>query len=160
MEIAFYTIFSLLLSLGLVMVFVPFFPAMLYMFVITLIFAAISDFKLITPVNLAVFAVLVLINVVVDWMAGLIGARWGGASKRALGFGLIGLVAGFLLLPPIGGIFGLFAGVLLAEITAGKNAKAALKAASGGAVGALAGIAINFILALSFLIIFIVFLIY
>jgi uncharacterized protein YqgC (DUF456 family) len=160
MAIALNTIFSLLVALGLVMVFVPLLPAMLYMFIVTLIFAAVTDFAIITPANLAIFGLIVILNFLVDWTAGLIGARYGGASKRAIGLGIIGLVAGFILFPPFGGILGLFLGVLIAEVSAGKDAKFALRAASSSTIGALSGMAINFILALFYLIFFLFFLAY
>ncbi|OHA15533.1 MAG: hypothetical protein A3H57_00235 [Candidatus Taylorbacteria bacterium RIFCSPLOWO2_02_FULL_43_11] len=157
MEIFVNVVFSFLVACGLVMVFVPFVPALLYMLIVTTIFAAVGGFGVITVNNLIVLSAIVLISFLVDTLAGVIGARWGGASKKSIGFGILGLVTGLILLPPIGAIIGLFVGVFLSEIRS-KNGEGALKAASGSLIGALAGMIINFFLALTFFILFIVFL--
>ncbi|OQA03533.1 MAG: hypothetical protein BWY68_00712 [bacterium ADurb.Bin400] len=96
-------------------------------------------------------------SIAVDYFAGILGARYGGASKKAVLYGFVGLILGLVLLPPFGGIIGLFAGVAIAEWYSHRNKQRAVKAAAGSLIGSLTGILINLTLALLLLVLFIIF---
>ena len=151
------TIFIILLLSGIVGVILPMLPGIPYMFVIALIFAVIDKFQHLTGLNLLILVLIAGLSLVVDYFSGILGARFGGASKRAILFGLISLIIGLIAFPPWGGIIGLFLGVLVAEISLGQKHLQAFKAAGGSLLGALTGIIINLILSLAFLVLFIVF---
>jgi hypothetical protein len=151
-------VFSVFIGTGILLTLIPLVPGILVMFVLSVIFAIITGFSLISVSELSVLGGILLISVIVDFSAGLIGAKYGGASKYGLYYGLISLIIGFLLLPPFGGFVGMFAGVLLAEILAGRDEKRAIRAALGSVAGSFVGVAINVILAVIFFILFVVFL--
>lgn len=160
MDIFITVLFTVCISLGIFMVFIPFLPGLFYMFVLTAVFAAMEKFQVITVGNLVIFASLVVVAFAVDSLSGLLGAKWGGASKKSMAFGIIGLLIGLVLMPPFGGIVGLFAGVLFGELYLGRKGERALKAATGSIIGSATGMLINFILALFYFILFLVFLVY
>ncbi len=146
---------ALLPALGLVLV--PFFPAFWYMALVTGIFFLIDGFVHITAGNALLLFGIFLFSILVDWSAGLLGAKLGGARWKSLLYGAIGGVAGFLLLPPFGVIAGLFLGVLMGELWQKRVPREAVLAASGAVIGTVAGILINFILAVTFVVLFFIF---
>lgn len=150
-------IFSLLLLPGLLGVFLPLLPSIPYMFVVTLIFGLIDKFQHLTVVNLIILGIIALFSLLVDYFSGALGAKYGGASKKTLFWGIIGLILGLIVFPPFGGIAGLFLGVLVAELIQYKDHLKALKAASGSLIGSLTGMILNFLLALFFFVLFLVF---
>jgi len=150
-------VFGILLLPGIFMVFVPMLPALFYMLVMALGFSLITGFTVITPPQFPAFIGIWLLSVFVDFFSGVIGAKYGGASKKSLVGGVIGLLIGFLFLPPFGGIPGLFVGILISELRFGKSRLLAVKAAAGSLLGVLTGMIINAILAAAFLTLFLIF---
>lgn len=148
------SVFELILLPGLAMVFIPLFPAFWYLIAVALIFGIVDGFIHLTIYNFSILAGLFLASVVVDWSAGLLGAKFGGASWKSLFYGAIGGGIGFLLFPPFGAFAGLFTGVLIGELIRAREARAAFRAASGALIGSLTGIAINACLALVFVVFF------
>lgn len=141
---------------GLVGVFLPILPSIPYMFFVALIFTLIDKFQHLSGLNLIILGMIAVLSLLVDYFSGILGAKWGGASRWAIIGGLLGLIIGLILLPPFGGILGLFAGILISEIVMFRKYKKALKAATGGLLGTLAGIVINLILGVLFLVLFVV----
>lgn len=150
------TIFTLLLLPGFAGVFLPL-PSLPYMFGITLIFGFIDQWQHLNYVDLTILGVIMLISFLAEYLTGLIGAKYGGAAKISIVFGLIGALIGLIVFPPFGGIAGLFFGILVSEFLHFKNHIKALKAASGGVIGTLAGMLISLILAITYVILFIIF---
>ncbi|MEK9131174.1 MAG: DUF456 domain-containing protein [Patescibacteria group bacterium] len=144
----------LLLSAGLTLV--PSLPAVPLMFLLTVAFAAIGRFETLSGGDLIIFATLALITVVIDYSSGIIGAKFGGASKKALIAGMIGLLLGLVIFPPFGAFIGLFAGVFLAEIAQFQNHLKAFKAASYSLAAVLTGALLNVMIALVFFTVFLV----
>lgn len=144
---------------GVLIALIPAVPALFYMLVLAVIFALVDGFLHLTGANLAILGVIYLLSVFVDLFSGVIGAKYGGANARSLLAGLIGLVVGFFVLPPFGGLIGLFVGVLISELIQKRKDVMAFRAAFGSLAGAVTGILINTFLALVFLILFIVFIV-
>ncbi|HJO89688.1 MAG: DUF456 domain-containing protein [Candidatus Pacebacteria bacterium] len=94
----------------------------------------------------------------IDYFSGIIGAKYSGASKKGLLFGFLGLILGFIFLPPFGGFVGLFVGILIAEFIIKGNEIMALKTAAGSLIGIATGIFINILLAIAFFVLFVLFL--
>lgn len=142
---------------GLIGLVIPVIPAVPYIFIVALVFGFVDRFSHLSGGEVAFLAVLAILSVVVDYLSGLLGAKYGGASRKALLFGFIGSLAGTFLLPPFGGLPGLFVGVALGELLQLKGQRQALKSATGGLLGTLAGMLINACIALLFLVLFIIF---
>ena len=152
--------FSVLIFIGILMVFVPMLPALFYMFVMAIIFSIINGFAIITPWQLLILGGILLLGFINDMFSGILGAKWSGASRKSMVYGFIGLIVGVIILPPFGGIAGLFAGVLIAELILGKTKEIAFKAATGSLIGVITGMIINLILALTFFVLFLIFIIF
>lgn len=150
-------LFTALLLPGLLMAFVPLFPAFWFLLIVATVFAVLDGFAHLTAANLAVLAGIVVLSAIIDSSAGLLGAKLGGASWRSLLLGFGGSIIGFFVLPPFGVFSGLFAGVLLGELHRRKNAHKALTAATGAALGSLSGVVLNIILAVLFVVLFVLF---
>ncbi len=152
-----FIIFLLLILVGTVGIIIPIFPAIPYMFLVSIIFGLVNRFKELTLKEIIILGVIAIVSVVVDYLSGVVGARYAGASKKAVFYGFIGMILGTILFPPFGGIPGIFLGVLAAEIIRHGNTERAVKAATGGLIGSVAGMAINLVLAILFFVLFIVF---
>jgi uncharacterized protein len=150
-------IFSLLLVPGIFLVFIPAFPSLFYMLFVAFIYGAIDTFVHLTWQNLIVLSIIFVLSVAVDWIAGTLGARLGGATLRSMMWGVFGTIAGIFVFPPLGGIIGLFVGIFISEIMLHREAYRSVKAATGGLIGVFAGMFINSGLALVFLILFVFF---
>jgi len=140
---------------GLIGIFLPVIPGIPYMFVVALLAGFFDHFVHLSGWNLLILLLITVLSVVVDHLSGVLGAKYGGASRKAMVVGLVGTIAGMILLPPFGGLLGLFLGIAVAEGVQFKDHRRALKAASGGLLGTLAGILINTGVGLIFLICFI-----
>ncbi|MDO8594423.1 MAG: DUF456 domain-containing protein [bacterium] len=139
------------------MTFVPMLPAFWYLILGALTFGFVDGFVHLTSGNFGILLGLFGLSIIVDWSAGLLGAKFGGAGWKSLLCGMLGSLIGFFLLPPFGIFIGLFFGVLLGELYRRKNAGKAVEAATGAILGSLAGVAINVCLAVSFIVLFVLF---
>ena len=150
-------LFSLLIFPGMFMTLIPMAPALPYMFFLALLFGFIDGFEMLTINNLWIFGGILIASILIDYFAGVIGAKYSGASRKGIVFGFFGLILGFVLLPPFGGFLGLFIGVLVGEYVLGRDKTKALKAATGSLVGSISGMLLNTILAIVFFGLFITF---
>lgn len=150
------TIFSVLLLPGFAGIVLPF-PALPYMFVVALIFGFVDRWQHLSVRELIILGVIMIVSFINDYVSGVLGAKYGGASKKSLLYGVVGMILGLIVASPFGGIPGLFIGILVAEIVMFKDHKKALKAATGSLIGTIAGMLISLFLALLFLVLFILF---
>lgn len=155
--VAFVIVFALLLIPGALMALVPMFPTFWYLIGMTAIFGAIDGFTHLTAGNFMVLVGIFLLSVAVEWSAGFLGAKFGGAGWRSLFWGAVGALIGVVLLPPFGAIPGLFLGVLGSELYRKKDGVAAFRAAGGALLGTLSGIILNTLLAAAFVVLFLIF---
>lgn len=145
----------ILLLVGLIGVIFPVLPGIPFMFMVALVFAALDHFHRLTVTNIVVLAVVALISILIDHLAGFWGAKFFGASKKGAYGGLLGSLVGLFFFPPFGMFIGLALGVYLAEkLLNGSSDNHSAKAASGAVLSALAGMLINLGLAIFFLIYF------
>lgn len=150
-------VFSILMLLGILGVFLPVVPGVPFMFVLAICFALLDRLQHISGAELAILGVIAVISFIIDHASGALGAKFGGASRQAILTGLIGTVIGTLLMPPFGGIVGLYVGVFMVEVMHTGDRAQAHKAAKASLIGNLTGVALNAILATAFLVLFIVF---
>ena len=152
------TVFTVFLLPGFAGVFLPL-PSLPYMFGVTLIFGFIDQWQHLSYIEIIILGVIMLTSFLTEYLTGLIGAKYGGAAKISIVFGLVGMLIGLIIFPPFGGIAGLFLGILVSEFLYFKDHIKALKAASGGLIGTLAGMLISLILAITYVVLFIIFVI-
>jgi uncharacterized protein YqgC (DUF456 family) len=141
---------------GLLAVFVPVLPAIPYLFIVMLVYGFATHFGNVHGLEWAILSSLAILGIANDHLSGIMGAKYGGASKRALLWGFIGTLVGTFLAGPIGAFIGLFVAIIIAELSQLKTHREALKAATGGVIGALTGYAINIVIAFVLVITFIV----
>jgi len=116
------------------------------------------DQQLISGYTLAALLGLALVGELVEFVAGAMGARWAGASKRgaaiAIVAAVVGAVVGTFAIPiPIvgtllGAALGAGAGSILGDKWAGRNWQAAFKGGQGAAIGKLGGSVAKLIVAM------------
>lgn len=135
---------------GLLMVFIPVFPASIYMLAVALIYGIFSDFAALSGVEFGILAGITILSVLIDQLSGVLGAKWGGASRKAMLWGFIGVFVGSLIGGPLLGFTVLFLAILAAELTEFKSQQAALRAAKGGLIGVVIGYVTNIALAFTF----------
>ena len=143
-------IFAILMFLGIILTAIPTTPGMIYMLLIALIYGIVDKFETLEPWHFAIFGGLVITSILADYLSGLIGAKFGGANKKSVLAGFIGMIIGFFSFPPFGLFAGLFLGVLIAELAQMKEHTKALKAASFSLIGIVTGMIVNVTLAIAF----------
>ena len=152
---ALYKVIAIALMLpGLLSVVVPVVPGVPYMFVVALLYGLLTRFVGLTGWELGGLGALAALSVAVDFFAGMLGARFGGASAKAGLWGLAGSLVGTVLLPPFGGFVGLFVGIALGELRYGKDIAKAGKAAGAGVLGSGAGMLANGLVGVAFIVAF------
>ncbi len=134
----------------------PMLPGIPLMFIATLVYALASDFSRMEPRHLWIFGGITLFALAIDGSAGLIGAKFGGASRRSLLFGLVGMILGLVFFPPFGAIAGLFLGVFFSEVAGKRTGEQALKSATSSLIATAGGVVANVVLAIAFLMTFVV----
>lgn len=125
-------VFMLVGLLGLI---IPVFPGTVVMWLAALGYGVVSGF---TPLGWGMFAlitVLMLISVSIDNVLMAAGAKQGGASWTALGWGIVAGIAGTLLLPPVGGLIGAPLAIFLYEYRRLGDRAKAFQALRGLALG-------------------------
>lgn len=150
-------IFSILLFPAIFLVFIPMMPVMTYMLGMSLLYGVVDTFTHLELWELSVLVLIFLLSVVTDYSAGVLGAKYAGASKHSIIAGIIGMILGSIVLPPFGGLPALFIAVFVSELMHKKEKAAALRAAAGSLAGTLAGVFLNLLLALAFFVLFLVF---
>lgn len=149
------SIVALFLVPGFFMAFIPMLPALSYMFVVSLVYALFDHFLNLSYVEIGILFSIAVLSVIVDHLAGIFGAKYGGAHGKSLLWGLVGSIIGTFIAPLLGSLAGLFIGVAIGEFRVGKTKEKILTSASGALMGSLAGIAVNVGLSIVFIILFI-----
>ncbi len=142
--------FLLTLVLGLIGAFIPGIPGVPLMYASALVFSMLYfHFSVGAIIGLGVLTLLALLA---EHAAGLIASRGSGARGQSLWAGAVGLVIGTVFFPPLGGFFGLFLGILAAELFLHHDHERAIRAAAGSLVGSVIGNVIGGMIAAVFLV--------
>lgn len=157
MEIWIKILFTVLTLPGIFIMVFPTAPGIPYLFLLSLTYGILDGFDEFRVWYLAILGGFVILAGIVDYFAGLLGARYGGASRQSLIYGFVGLLLGTLLFPPLGAFLGLFLGIFIAELITFKDQIRALRSAGFSLLGAVSGVLINFCIALGFVTTFLVF---
>ncbi len=152
-------LFTLLLIPGIIASFFPAIPGTIYMFIVAILYDAVTGFQKISGTELVVLAVIVAVAMLIDFVAGSVGASKGGANMKSILAGMVGLIFGslFIPIPVVGSFAGFYIGVFTGEILQHHSKSKALKAAKYGLAGSLVGTVSNICLSLVFFILFIYF---
>ncbi len=152
-------LFVILLLPGIIACFIPGVPGLLYLLFVSVVFGFVTHFELLTQHNLLVLGSVVVIAMLFDISAGILGARFGGANTKSLLGGALGFIVGTFIipLPILGSILGFFLGIYISELSQHHKSKKAWRAALGGMLGTLTGVAGNVIASIIFIVAFIIF---
>lgn len=150
---AWYLIAAALILVGLLGTFLPVLPGLPVMFAGMWLAAWADDYQRVGVGTLVLLGLLVLLSIVVDFAASMIGARRVGASGKAIWGAGIGSVVGlFFGLPGL--LAGPFLGASLGELWHGRQFRAATRVGFGTWLGLLLGAIFKLLLALAMLAIF------
>jgi len=141
---------------GFVGTILPMLPGVPLVFLGVAVLAFFTKFAVISPWTLAVLLVLTLISLAIDYLSGIIGAKFSGASLWGMAGALAGALVGLVYFGILGLIFAPAVFVLVFEILAKKSVKKSAKSASYTLFSTIAGMVINGIIAVAMLVIFIV----
>jgi hypothetical protein len=139
---------SVLLIAGLAGVVVPVLPGVPLAWLGFFVYAIGTGFDRISVTTTVVFSILMVLTLVLDLVAPMLGASKYKASKLGILGSFIGLLPGIIVFNFWGIILGPFIGALLGELLAGKQSKQAFKSAFGTLLGFLAGSLIKIIVVL------------
>ena len=143
---------SLILT-GLAGIALPLLPGAPLLFLGLLVGAWADDFHYVGYGTLAVLAGLTVLTYIIDFLAGILGARRFGASPRAMVGAGIGAVLGlFLGLPGI--LFGPFVGAVIGELSARRSLAEAGMSGIGTTIGLVLGVAAKIAIGLTMIGIF------
>ena len=133
-----YLLAALLILIGIAGTIVPALPGVPLVYAGMFLAAWTGDFAHIGWITLTVLGVLSLLALAVDFLAGVLGAKRVGATRRALFGAMLGTVVGlFFGLPGL--LLGPFVGALLGEMMAGGNLRRATEVGVGAWLGFLFG---------------------
>ncbi|RJQ32328.1 DUF456 domain-containing protein [Candidatus Parcubacteria bacterium] len=150
-------LFAVIMTPGIILSFIPMMPAFPFMFLIAGIYGLLDKFTHLSLTEFGILGGILVLSFIIDYSAGALGAKYGGASKKSLIWGFAGLLIGLLVFPPFGSFLGLFLAILIAEYARTKNQKKALRAASGSLFGSFAGVLVNVVLSMVFVGLFVFF---
>lgn len=128
----------LLVILGFVGMVVPALPGPLLVLGGLMLAAWADDFSRVGWVTLLILSGLALLAMVLDMIAGALGAKRYGASRAAITGSLIGAVVG-IFFGPLGLLLGPFAGAVAGELLSGRGASQAGLSGCGATLGMLLG---------------------
>ncbi|POA99488.1 DUF456 domain-containing protein [Chromobacterium sinusclupearum] len=129
---------ALLMVAGLAGTIIPAIPGLPLLFGGLLLASWLDNFQHLGAISLSILAVLAALGLLVDFVAGLLGAKATGASRQALWGAFIGGLAG-MFLGLVGVILGPMIGAVIGEFLARKDAFQAGKVGIGTLLGFIVG---------------------
>ncbi|MGR2662761.1 DUF456 domain-containing protein [Chromobacterium haemolyticum] len=138
MEIAGYSLAALLIVAGLAGTMLPIIPGLPLMFGGLLLAAWLDNFNHLGAISLIIMALLTALGLVIDFFAGLLGAKASGASSQALWGAFIGGIVG-MFFGLAGVLLGPLVGAVIGEFIARKDAFQAGKVGIGTFIGFIVG---------------------
>lgn len=145
LDILWWVATALLMAVGLVGTVLPALPGTVFIMGGALLGAWIDGFQRVGVGTVAVIAMLGLLAMLLDFVAGLLGAKRVGASRHALAGAAIGTVAG-LFLGLVGVLFLPFVGAVIGEWIARRSRDRAVKVGAATWLGIMAGMAAKVVL--------------
>jgi len=150
-------IFLVVMLLGVVGTLLPALPGTPLIFLAALGYGFYEGFAKITPIALGILFVMMAASLIVDYLAGVAGAKRYGASRYGTWGSFIGGVAGVIFFSIPGLLIGPFFGAVVGELISGRNAKEALKVGFGTVLGLAGGAFVKLVIAISMVAVFIIY---
>jgi len=146
----------LVMLVGIVGAFLPLIPSAPLIFLSALLYAFLTKFENITGSIILILLIIAVVSQLLDYLAGVYGAKKFGASKWGMLGALLGGITGIIFGGFLGLIIGPFFGAILFEIILGKKMfKESVKIGLGTLLGMLCGSLGKFIFAIMMVAIFI-----
>lgn len=146
-EITYFILTLILMLFGLIGSVLPVIPGIPIIWAAAFLYGLLTGFEQIGFNYLFIFGLLTLLSLILDWIAGLYGAKKMGASKWGIVGAFVGMIVGLFVGALPGMIIGPFVGAVAFELIAGKASVAALKAGFGTFIGFVAGVIVKLVLA-------------
>ncbi len=124
---------------GIIGCLLPAVPGIPVIWISALVYALITGFERIGTDYLVTFGILSVATLLLDYIAGVYGAKRFGASKWGMLGAFLGMIVGLIIGFLPGMILGPFIGAVALELIAGKQSGPALKAGFGTFIGFLCG---------------------
>ncbi len=141
-----WTLAVALIVLGLAGTVLPALPGTAFVLAGIVLGAWIDDFTRVGPVTVGIVAVLAVVAWVLDYVAGLLGARKAGASRQALVGAAVGTVAG-LFMGLVGVLFMPLVGAAVGEYLARRDERRAVHVGVATWLGLMAGLIAKVVIA-------------
>ena len=139
MEIALLIVALLVMVVGLVGSFLPMIPGVPLVYSGYLIYGLASHWRHYGLATMVVFGLITVLVIVLDYVAGSMGAKKFGASRAGAWGAIIGAVVGVLVFNLIGLVVGTFGGAMLGELLLGRSMGQAFRSGWGAFLGFLTG---------------------
>jgi len=136
---------------------IPVLPVVPAQFLIILLFAILTSFSIVSGGELIVFGGVAVLSLVVDYSAGAMGAKLGGAHRWSIMAGVFGGIFGSIFFPPFGAFIGIPVFVFASELILKKVPKQSVRTAGFSLLGAIGGVVANGLLAFTTAILFLIF---
>ena len=128
---------------GIIGCILPVIPGPLLSFLSLIILSCAKNWEPFSATFLIIMGSVMVFVTILDYDVPAGGAKKYGASRLGVAGSIIGMLAGFFFLPPLGLFIGAFLGALIGELLARKEGKDALRAGWGVFVGIIMGIGLK-----------------
>lgn len=139
---------GLLMLVGLFGILLPFIPGLPLVWLGLLIYAAVTGFETVSIPAVVIFFILMVLTLVLDFVAPLLGLKKYQASWWSLLGSFVGFILGVIFFNIWGIILGPIIGAFVAELLARRNLQQGFQAALGSLIGSLIGTLIKIAIAL------------
>ena len=139
---------GLLFLAGLVGSVLPWLPGPLFILVGALLWAIATDFQSMGFGRLGVLTALTALSIVLGFVAGAVGARSYGGSRRSMIGAGAGAIVG-IFFGPLGMIVGCVLGAIVGEVLRGSDLRGSIRSGIGALIGLLAGLAADLVVSLT-----------
>lgn len=145
----------IIMILGAAGTILPVVPGTPLIFLAALGYGIYEHFQNVTVTVLAVLFFLMVVSLLIDYFAGVVGAKKYGATKYGTWGSFLGGIVGVLIFNIPGLLVGPFAGAVIGEIVSGKKIDQALKVGFGSVLGLAGGAFFKFVIALAMIVIYV-----
>lgn len=133
---------------GLIGTLLPFVPGIPLIYLAMIGYGWYEGFNLVSAEYLVIMGILVIMAVIADHFATLIGVKYFGASRYAMIGAIAGFLIGIIFYPPFGMILGALAGAVIGEYYELEDWPKAFKVGLGSVAGFVSGIIFQILIAL------------